>query len=86
METLYKICDGKAEAVEFQVRGEVPGLTGIPLKDLNPRMKRGILIASITHNEKTIIPMGGDAIRSGDRVIVVASDDQMLGDIAEILA
>lgn len=34
IETLYKLMDGKAEALEFNVRADSK-LTGIPLKDLN---------------------------------------------------
>ena len=83
VETLYKLSGGRAEAVEFRVKENIPGLTGIPLRDLT--IKRGILVASITHNEEVIVPLGDDMIRPGDRVIII-SDDRRISDITDILA
>ena len=82
VETLYKIADGKAEALEFNVTAESE-VTGIPLKDLS--LKKGILIAGIIHERRPFIPNGDDEICAGDRVIVV-SEQKYLSDLSEILA
>ena len=81
VETLYKVMDGKAEALEFSVR---PGseVANIPLKDLE--LKKNILVAGIIRERETIIPGGSDMILAGDRVVVIASDKK-LGDLSDIL-
>lgn len=81
VETLYKIFDGKAEALEFNVKTESK-LTGVPLKDI--RLKPNILIGGIMRGRKTIIPTGNDMILAGDRVIVISSNNR-LNDILDIL-
>lgn len=82
VETLYKIMDGAAEALEFKAIGNSRAV-GTPLKDV--RLKQNILIAGITRGRKTIIPSGNDMILEGDRVIVV-STNQGLHDLDDILA
>ena len=82
VETLYKLMDGKVEALEFLVNSE-SRLTGIPLKSLS--LKKGILLAGIMRGRKTIIPSGNDMITVGDRVVVI-SGNLGLGDLADILA
>ncbi len=81
VETLYKLMDGKAEALEFVAGEELPFLN-IALKDL--RLKREILIAGIIRDRKPIIPAGNDFIQTGDRVVVIAAN-QRLQDLAEIV-
>ncbi len=81
VETLYKIMDGKAEALEFRVQPD-SGITGIQLKDLT--IKKNILIAGIIRGKKIIIPGGDDMILGDDKVIVV-SRDHKLNDIEDIL-
>ena len=81
VETLYKIMDGRAEALEFNVH-QGSKITDIPLKDLQP--KSNILIAGIIRGRKTIIPGGDDVIMHGDKVIVIARD-QRLQDLSDII-
>ena len=81
VETLYKIADGKAEALEFKVRPEFVG-AGISLREL--QLKPNTLIAGIVRGRKTFIPSGADAILPGDKVIVIASGKRM-NDLADIL-
>ncbi len=81
IETLYKIADGKAEALEFNVKSDSK-VVGIPLKELES--KKGILIAGIIRNNKTVIPAGDDMILSGDSVVVISSEHR-LGDLDDIL-
>lgn len=81
IETLYKIADGKVEALEFNVKPDSK-VVGIPLKDLES--KKGILIAGIIRKNHTIIPAGNDMILSGDSVVVISSEHR-LGDLDDIL-
>ncbi len=82
IETLYKIMDGKAEALEFNVKPD-SSVIGTPLKDM--KIKSGILIAGIIRSEKkAVIPTGNDSIQKGDKVIVLAAD-RRLSDLDDIL-
>ena len=81
VETLYNLMDGRAEALEFNVKSD-SRLVAIPLKDLS--LKPNILIAGIFRDRRTIIPAGDDMILSGDRVIVIAGH-QKLQDLSDIL-
>ncbi len=81
VETLYKIMDGKAEALEFNVRADFKHIN-IPLKDLP--IKSNILIAGIIRGKKTIIPTGDDVILKGDKVIILAAN-QRLNDLSDII-
>ena len=80
---LHKIVDGRAEVLEFEAEENIPGLTGIPLKDLRTRDQ--LLIACLVRRSKTIIPSGNDCILPGDIVLVVTANHQLtsLGDIIE---
>ncbi len=72
IESLYKIMDGKVEALEFKVHPDSK-LLNIPIKDL--KIKPGILIAGIIRaGKKAIIPKGNDAIMQGDRVIILSAE------------
>lgn len=77
IEALHKIMGGRVEAVEFLVKEEIPGLTGIPLKEL--QSKKDTLIACIVHRGQIVIPSGGDVIENGDTVIIVAKGGQLKG-------
>lgn len=81
VETLYKIMDGDAEALEFKVAGGSQ-VIGTPLKNI--KLRPNVLIAGITRGRKTIIPSGNDMILEGDRVIVVSSCGE-LRDLDDIL-
>jgi len=82
METLYKIMDSKAEALEFIVEDGFKWVN-IPLREL--KTKKNTIIAGILRGKKAIIPSGDDTILSGDRVIVIATSRQIetLSDIVE---
>lgn len=82
VETLYRLMDGKAEALEFNVSPDFPKLQ-IPLKEL--KLLPNLLIAGIIRNRKAIIATGDDTIQAGDRVIVLAANRQ-LQDLSDILA
>lgn len=82
VETLYKLMDGRAEALEFKVQADFEALQ-IPLKEL--ALKKDILIAGIVRGRKNIIPSGDDVIAAGDRVIILAAGHALntLSDILE---
>lgn len=84
VETLYRIAEGKAEALEFNVNNtyDINKLVGKPLMNVN--LKENLLICSIKRGDKTIIPTGRDTIELGDKVIVVTTEIG-LEDIRDIL-
>ncbi len=82
VETLYKIMDDKAEALEFRVSPDFP-FRNIPLKDM--KLKDNLLLAGIIRGRQTIIPSGMDMICSGDRVIVLSTEHR-LHDLSDIMA
>lgn len=81
VETLHRILDNKAEALEFIVREESE-VTDTPLSQL--QTKDNLLIGCITRNGINKIPRGQDCIQVGDSVIVVTSI-KGLNDIRDIL-
>lgn len=81
VETLYKLVDGKAEALEFIVQPDFK-YVNIPLKSME--LKSNILIAGIIRGRKAVIPAGEDMIYPGDRVIVVAAG-RKLNDLSDIM-
>ena len=81
VETLYKIMDGKAEALEFSVGPDFEFI-GVSFKELS--IKPGILVAGIIRGRKTVIPSGDDSILAGDKVIIIAANAG-LNDLADII-
>ena len=79
--TLYRIVDGKAEALEFSIKNDAP-YNNIPLHKL--RLKPDILIASIIRARKVIIPSGNDEIHKGDTVIIVTTTDHAIAELRDI--
>lgn len=83
VETMYRLMDSKAEAVEFAVSPEFRQI-GVPLKDLH--FKSGILVGGILREGRILIPSGADSIQAGDRVIIVATSQHQLYDLSDTLA
>ncbi len=81
IETLYKLMDGKVEALEFKANAEFPFLAK-PLKEM--KLKKNTLIAGIIRGRKIIIPTGTDGILAGDRVVVLTAGHVMT-DLADIM-
>ena len=79
--SLHKLLDGSVEALEFTVKEEIPGLTGVPLRSLDARP--AVLIACIVRKNAVIIPSGDDAVYKDDTVIIITKGGQMksVGDI-----
>lgn len=81
VENLYKLEDGRAEALEFYIK-EPSKVTGVPLGKL--RIRKNILICCINRGGKVIIPGGQDELMVGDSVILVLTHSR-LHDIKDIL-
>lgn len=82
VETLHRIIDNKAEALEFVIRSHSK-VTDIPLQTL--KIKKGILVACISRRGNVIIPRGSDTMQIGDNVIII-TQHKGLNDIEDILA
>ncbi len=72
VETLYKLLDGKVEALEFRVENNFK-YCNIPLKEM--KLKENTLIAGIVRGRKAIIPSGDDVILPNDLIIVITSNE-----------
>ncbi len=81
VETLYKLMNGNAEALEFKVTSDCK-IIKIPFKDLPT--KQNILVAGIIRGRKTIIPSGDDMILPDDRVVIISAGKR-LNDLSDII-
>ena len=82
VEKLYRLLEGKAEALEFIARATDPYI-GIPLKDLT--MRKNTLVAIIVRHGRVIVPFGNDHIEAGDSVVIMASESG-ISDLNEVIA
>ncbi len=81
VETLYKILDNRAEALEFAIKADCP-VNNVPLMNLN--LRNNLLICCINRGGSIIIPRGQDTIKAGDTVMVVTTENG-LRDISDIV-
>ena len=81
IERLYRLLDGKVEAIEFIAR-RGDAYINIPLKDLT--LKQGTLVALIVRQNKVIIPFGRDHIEVDDHVVIVSVHPGIL-DLNEVI-
>lgn len=81
VERLYKLCDGKAEALEFKIKQDFE-YQNIPLKDM--KLKKNALVAGIIRHKRPFIPSGDDCFMPGDRVIILSAGHQM-DDLSDII-
>ncbi len=82
VETLYRILNQKAEALEFRIQPGSP-VIGIPLEQLST--KENVLISCIIRNGAIIFPNGSSTIMEKDYVIVVTTLLSGFKDIKDIL-
>lgn len=68
IESLHRLMEDNFEALECVIKEPVEGITGIPLKQL--KLRRDVLIATIIHKDKIVIPSGNDKMECGDTVIL----------------
>jgi trk system potassium uptake protein TrkA len=69
--TLYRLVNGRVEALEFLAKKQERRIYDKPLKDL--KIKENCLIACIIRNGEVIIPDGNSTIQLGDNVIAVTT-------------
>ena len=81
METLYRLADGRIEALEFKI-GSGSALVGVPLREL--KLKPNILISAVIRGTNSIIPDGATIIQPGDHTVIVAGAGKILN-VDEIL-
>ena len=81
VERLYKLVEGKAEALEFIARSG-DSYIGVPLKNLTVRP--GALVAVIVRKGKVIVPFGNDHIEAGDSVVIIACESG-ISDLNEVI-
>ena len=82
VETLYKLFDNEAEAMEFLVKSDSK-ITKTTLEKLN--LKPNVIVAAIYRNNQVITPSGKDIIQKGDSVIIITTNTG-LGSIDDIIA
>ena len=75
IEALYRIMDGKIEALEFKVIERIDGITDIPLRNLKKRSN--CVICCISRGEQIIFPTGDDMLKKDDTVIVISRGRQL---------
>ncbi|MDO4260886.1 MAG: Trk system potassium transporter TrkA [Eubacteriales bacterium] len=82
VETLYRLVDGNAEALEFVIRtgSEV---TDTPLQELE--FKPNLLVCAIHRKGRIIIPKGQDCLKEGDSVVIITTECGAFKDIRDIL-
>ncbi|MBQ8160771.1 MAG: NAD-binding protein, partial [Clostridia bacterium] len=81
VEKLYRLVNGKAEALEFIVKSTEKFLN-IPLKRL--KLKKQSLVALIVRRNKVIVPFGDDHIESGDSVVIITCE-KGISDLNEVI-
>lgn len=79
--SIHRIADGHAEALEFRV-DETTLHCHVPLKDL--KIKKNVLIASISQGGRQEIANGNSRFQPGDTVIVVTSEDTVIYSLNDI--
>ncbi|HOD93651.1 MAG TPA: Trk system potassium transporter TrkA [Clostridia bacterium] len=81
--TLYRIVNNRAEALEFLITDNSLPVLHTPLKDL--KFKQNILVACIIRNNKLIYPVGKDTIEVGDNVIIISPAEQYIKEFQDIM-
>ena len=71
LENVFSILNGKARALEYFIKEENE-ITGKPISQL--RLKEGLVICSITRDEKLIVPTGREEIKVGDNILILTVD------------
>lgn len=82
VESLIKLVDDKVEALEFRVRDNCRFID-VPIKDLN--IRKGIIIAYVTHKGVSKVATGDTRIQLSDTVIII-SKVAGLRDINDLLS
>lgn len=81
VDKLYRVMGDRVEVVEFTANTFTSFLDS-PLKNL--KVVGGVLVAAIVRKNEIIIPHGNDAIKIGDKVILIAKD-KILTDLNDMV-
>lgn len=81
IERMYRILEGRAEALEF-IAAEGDPYIRVPLRDLS--ISRETLVAVIVRDGKIIVPFGDDYILGGDFVIIITKQQGVV-DLRDVL-
>ena len=79
--TIHTIADGQAEAMDFVV-DEFTHHCGEPLKNI--KLKKNVLIVSITRNGAIEIPNGNSSFTVGDNIVIVSSGKEVILQLNDI--
>lgn len=79
--SVHAIADGLAEALEFRVDASTLHC-GVPLKKL--KLKKNVLLVSISRGRSTEIPNGDSCFEQGDTVVVVSSGESVILQLNDI--
>jgi trk system potassium uptake protein TrkA len=79
--SVHSIADGQAEATEFTVDEQTPGIR-TPLKEL--KLRKGVLIAIIARHGKVEVPGGDSQMLPGDTVVLVTPANAAPQTLSEI--
>lgn len=74
IENIYKICNEKAEAIEFVIKDSTK-YKDEKLKNI--KFNEDSLVATIVRNNKIIIPTGDECLKLNDRVIIVTKNTKL---------
>jgi len=74
IESLYRIIEGQAEIIEFIANGS-SNFLNVPIKSLN--LPKDTVVATIVRKNELVIPHGSDAIKKGDRVIIITKQHNL---------
>ena len=79
--SVHYIARGMATAMEFYVN-ETTRFKGIPLKDI--KIKKGVLVVSISHGYKVQISDGDSVFDDGDSIVIVTNGDTKILQLNDI--
>lgn len=80
---LYRIADGKGEAIAFEVSESCTKIQ-VPFRSPEFKLRKGILIASVIRGNDILIPDGNSTMEAGDTVVVVTDAGNILKEIDDI--
>ncbi len=83
IQNLYRLADGKVEAIEFQIHEDEKGVTNVKLQDM--KIRDNVLIGKILRHGQPITPSGQDELHVGDTVIVISMAKDKMSRLADII-
>lgn len=81
LKSLYKLVDGRVEALEFDVAEDFSALN-IPLREV--KLKKNLILAALIRGNSVIYPNGETRLMHGDSVIVMTTHENLC-DLDDIL-